>query len=283
MITLQPEVLRPSVRIVTRHSMRKGHHWVRTLSDFQLIFVEKGVLTLNQNDGHFRAGPGQLVLLWPGLPHDLGVEETGIMSTVHFDPISGANYEEGFYQFPSGQPSEFHLEDADLMEHLFNALWKSYRDHGLRHRLVLSHILASILCSLMRSEGDSHSGLHQHRMARLLGYIRNHLSERIDRHDLAKELKVTPQHVNYLIKKHFGVTVSSLIHRERAIEAHQLLSQGMSVGEAGRSVGYQDPFIFSREFKKHMGVAPRYAMGDKPNATVGDTLLKKTDSFFPQD
>ena len=51
MITLQPEVLRPYVRVASRHSVEKGEHWKRTLYDFQLILVKQGRIILHQN-GH---------------------------------------------------------------------------------------------------------------------------------------------------------------------------------------------------------------------------------------
>jgi len=282
MITLQPEVLRPYVRVASRHSVEKGEHWKRTLYDFQLILVKQGRIILHQNDHLFKASSNQLLLLWPGLPHNLEVTESGFMSTVHFDPISGANYGDGFYRFPSGQPSEFTPDEPKLMEHLFDALWKSFKDYGPRHKLVMSHIMASILCSLLKSPDEPQHRQHQHKMSSVLTFIRDNLSERIDRHDLSKELGVTPQHVNFLIKKHFNTNVSALIHRERAIAAHHLLSEGMSVGDAGRSVGYDDPFIFSREFKKHMGVAPRYAIGNS-KGTPSKKLSPQVKSFFPQD
>lgn len=281
MITLQPEVLRPYVRIASRHDANKDCRWKRVLHDFQLILVSRGRLHLSQNGKEFCATSGQLLLLWPGSPHDLWVEEDVFMTTVHFDPISGANYGEGYYCFPSGQPGEFHQEDPELMEHLFNSLWRSFQYHGSRHKLVLSHILASILSSLMKSSSSESQETQPSRMANLLGYVRDNLAGRIDRHDLAEYLEVTPQHVNYLIKRHFGMTVSSLIHRERAIAAHQLLSNGSSVGEAGRKVGYLDPFIFSREFKKHMGMAPRYAIGN-PDSKASKPTSSIT-QIFPAD
>lgn len=38
--------------------------------------------------------------------------------------------------------------------------------------------------------------------------------------------------------------------------ACQMLLRGMSVGETANACGFDDPFYFSRQFKKHMGAAP---------------------------
>jgi len=265
MTLIRPEILTPFVRILSRHPTQEGHHWKRTNLDFQLILVLEGVLCLEQEDGSHRAEAGQLLLLWPGVAHDLWVKESVLICTVHFDPIAGAKYKKDTYRFPDGQPSKFHSEHPRLMEHLFEAMWESFQNFGLRHEQVLSHILTAILSALLCSTSDTQRRFQYQRMEILLTFIRHHLSRQLDRHDLAEELGVTPQHVNYLVKNHFGMTVSALIHRERAIAAHQLLTQGMSVGEAGRQVGYQDPFTFSREFKKHMGVSPKHAFGVRAN------------------
>ena len=39
-------------------------------------------------------------------------------------------------------------------------------------------------------------------------------------------------------------------------KAQSLLLKGFNVNEAAKSVGYDDPFTFSKIFKKHTGISP---------------------------
>ena len=49
----------------------------------------------------------------------------------------------------------------------------------------------------------------------------------------------------------------ALLTRLRLQRAMDLLQQGRhNVAEAATAVGYLDPFYFSRQFKKHIGMAP---------------------------
>jgi two-component system response regulator YesN len=53
------------------------------------------------------------------------------------------------------------------------------------------------------------------------------------------------------------MTPSAVINRERVMLAYRLIhEQGKSVKEAAYAVGYQDPFYFSRVFKRTLGIPP---------------------------
>ena len=49
----------------------------------------------------------------------------------------------------------------------------------------------------------------------------------------------------------------TFIIAKRLDHAQQLLQSGLSVRETAEAVGYNDPFYFSRLYKKHMGVTPQ--------------------------
>jgi AraC family transcriptional regulator of arabinose operon len=55
--------------------------------------------------------------------------------------------------------------------------------------------------------------------------------------------------------------------------AGMLVREGMSVKQVAIELGYEDPFTFSRRFKKAMGLSPRqfnekYRNGDAAGVTV---------------
>lgn len=68
-------------------------------------------------------------------------------------------------------------------------------------------------------------------------------------------------HFTTLCRKQTGMPPLGLLIRLRLQRAMHLLQHGNhNVAEAARAVGYEDPFYFSRLFKKHIGVAPSSCM-----------------------
>jgi AraC-like DNA-binding protein len=91
----------------------------------------------------------------------------------------------------------------------------------------------------------------------MITYLRSNLSRRVTRRDLACVFKITPEHVNALFRKELGVTPTQFIHRERVMLAYRhIRDRGLSVKEVAAMVGFDDPFYFSRVFKRIMKRSP---------------------------
>ena len=68
---------------------------------------------------------------------------------------------------------------------------------------------------------------------------------------------MTPEHVNYLFKKHLNTTPTEVVNRERCMRAYELRHrQGLSVKETACEVGINDPVYFSRVFRALMHQPP---------------------------
>ncbi|MBP6574865.1 MAG: helix-turn-helix domain-containing protein [Flavobacteriales bacterium] len=75
--------------------------------------------------------------------------------------------------------------------------------------------------------------------------------------EYADKLRVTPGHLNDVVRTRLGSTASSLIDARRLLEAKRLLLHGtLSVKESGYAIGVKDPAYFTRWFKKLEGVSP---------------------------
>ena len=75
--------------------------------------------------------------------------------------------------------------------------------------------------------------------------------------ELAREANLSSPHFTALCRRQTGMPPLSLLIRLRLQRAMDLLQHGNhNVAEAARAVGYEDPFYFSRLFRKHIGVTP---------------------------
>ena len=59
-----------------------------------------------------------------------------------------------------------------------------------------------------------------------------------------------------LFKQKTGGTLKEYITEKRMEEAAQLLEAGNTVGYTAQMIGYSDPFVFSKTFKKRFGMPP---------------------------
>lgn len=89
-------------------------------------------------------------------------------------------------------------------------------------------------------------------------YVEDHIDGRLSIEDLAVAAGCSDASVHRVFRRHALITPSRWISRLRAERAAVLLgTTTLAVHEIGRRVGLNDPFHFSRLFKRQMGVSPR--------------------------
>lgn len=93
----------------------------------------------------------------------------------------------------------------------------------------------------------------------VIDHIRkNYCSSSLSLKELAEAAHSTPAYVSSLFKKEIGVSVTEYITSSRMKLAAKLLLQNpdLNLVSVSEQVGYEDPYYFSRCFKKQYGVPP---------------------------
>jgi AraC-like DNA-binding protein len=76
--------------------------------------------------------------------------------------------------------------------------------------------------------------------------------------DAARACRIGPEYLSRLFREHAGQTPSRFLAGLRMHHAARLLLHAdLPVKDAGRAVGFEDPYHFSRVFKQIHGMAPR--------------------------
>ena len=87
--------------------------------------------------------------------------------------------------------------------------------------------------------------------------MENYTDPELNIADIAKSLCVSQAHMRRLFKASFGTSPMKYANYLRLEKAKHLLEESnYAVCAAAELSGFSDPFYFSREFKKHIGVSP---------------------------
>lgn len=91
----------------------------------------------------------------------------------------------------------------------------------------------------------------------IASYMKNNMTRKITLQELCNKYGMGSSKLRQGFLKHFGVTLMEYFNRERMVAAKQMLHEGISnISEIAGAVGYQSVASFSKEFKKHFGIAP---------------------------
>jgi AraC-like DNA-binding protein len=232
----------------------------RILSHYDCIFIRRGQMIWTIGGQAVPAGPMDLLLLPPSVRHSARSTRTPMLFTsIHFQAT-----------LPGGQ-DVFELLGAPLQRSVIRgsrldaylagatAEWDRVRD-DLRTDLLMPGWAHLIVLELLHD--DAATGRLLPRpvgpvVRAALELITQRVTERVPPADLARELGVSPQHLNRLFRRTLGVTALQYSTQLKMTRASALLDQtDLTVRAIARHLGYDDPYHFSRVFTRHHGVSP---------------------------
>lgn len=94
-------------------------------------------------------------------------------------------------------------------------------------------------------------------LAKAAAVIENGYSRKLGAEDIARAVGLDRTYLSSLFKHAYGVPLQTFVLQYRMRRARELLrNPSLSVSDVARSVGYPDPFLFSKMFKRVCGVSP---------------------------
>lgn len=95
-------------------------------------------------------------------------------------------------------------------------------------------------------------------------FIKNNIYKKISIIDLSRHIGIDRSYLSRLFKQLRGTTIQEYIISLKMNNADMYLRKsGVTVSEAGQSVGYYDSRVFSKAFKRHFGVSPSERRSEK--------------------
>ena len=209
-------------------------------SYYMIHYVIKGSGTLYSEKGEYKVGHGQIFIVTP--------------------------YENAYYVADESDPWEyvwiaFNGRLAKKLDSLDSRVFStSYEPFAmirdLQKRQDTREEVSAAALFLIFAEIFSGRSRHPHYVRRTVDTINSLYMRPITVEAIANDLRLDRRYLARIFKASVGMSVQEYLIKVRMEQAEKLLRDGVSVGMTAELVGYNDPFNFSKMFKKYYGVSP---------------------------
>jgi AraC-like DNA-binding protein len=204
--------------------------------------------------------PGALAVIPAGVPHRYWASEANPWSIYWFHLIGDHagelcrhyGLENGVHQMPRSFVSEFIARLDQSLAILTD------RPYSLTSHIYVSQTLRWLISGLGQELLRTHQERkREHHLENAIRYMEEHIAASIRLPELAGYTGISKQHLIYLFNKETGVSPIDYFLRMKMQHAANMLDlTDLTVKEIASSIGMEDPYYFSRMFKKLMGHAP---------------------------
>lgn len=106
-------------------------------------------------------------------------------------------------------------------------------------------------------EEKINENMDDHLINKIAMYLRDHLDEDISLNSLSDKFSLNAQYISQLFKSQIGVNFLAYLTNIRIQKAKSLLlATNNTIVDVSQAVGYNDYRVFTKVFKKHVGISP---------------------------
>jgi AraC-like DNA-binding protein len=230
-------------------------------ADNILIYCLHGKGWYEIKDRRFEVGAGEFILL-PATKEYLtyGADESDPWTIywVHFSgkDMSVFNRSFGIGLFDGPQKIFFNEKGLQIWDTMYQNLEMGYSKENLANtNLCLYHFIATFVYP------DKHHNEKKQDARDMIKdtilYMRKELNGKLTVQDMARENNLSASHFASLFRKGTGMSpMDYFIHLKLQKACLMLYNSDTKIKEIAGAIGYEDPYYFSRLFKKYMRVSP---------------------------
>lgn len=241
------------------------HHYYQRptgMSQVILLYCTDGLGWIQVPDGRVRIQAGSVFAIAPGVPHSYGADANNPWTIYWFHLNGGAcagvtvatkNEKDSV---PQAVRVAFSEERVQLFNQIMDAFLNGYSQANLlAANLTLSYFLASFVLPETVQRGLV--GRDTSPTARAISYMQQNLFNSITLDNIAQSVSLSISFFCRKFKQDTGYAPIEYFNHLRVQKACQLLHfSDLRINEVASRLGIDDPFYFSRLFKKQMGVSP---------------------------
>ncbi|WP_136607784.1 AraC family transcriptional regulator [Paenibacillus dokdonensis] len=238
------------------------HTWGPGLRDAYIlhyIHSGRGVFHTSERVYELKAGQGFVILPDTLVHYSADESDPWTYSWIGFKGLNAKSLLQRA-QISAGRPVFTGLP-ASSFGSFYEELKSASADRGsdVLSQSILYRILADLIrCSPEPDTGHKPQHSREGYIRKAIEYMESSYSQKVTVLDIARSVGLDRTYLSGLFKDKFGVSLQTFLLEYRMNRATDLLrNPELSVSDISRSVGYNDPFLFSKMFKKVIGLSPR--------------------------
>ncbi len=231
-------------------------------TDHLLIWVVRGGVDATVGVDVVHAAAGDLLVLEPSVPHRYGPSEHAEWEWlwVHYGGTAAAELSRRIRITPA--PVVAIGPDERVRARFDELVASGAAVDGRTPDLRVDSCLYSLLGLMIDRIERMAAGTRYPRHGDLAGvheFVNDRLTGTLTLEDLVEHTGFSSSHLTRLFHDHIGMSPMQYVTRQRMTRAAELLEVStLNIAEIARSVGYTDPYHFSRRFKQVTGYAPTH-------------------------
>lgn len=240
-----------------------GHSWgpgVRHQYIIHYIHSGQGMLTIGDKRYPLSAGQGFLICPNSIVYYKADEADPWVYSWVGFQGLHAKSYLERA-NLSISRPF-FQSRNKAWFDHLFGEILKIQsqdRSSDLQYKSLIYQFFGELI-ELAAGAAPALKPITTKEMyiQKAMEYIEINFSQKISILDIAHNVGLDRTYLSCLFKAKLGLSLQLFLLQFRMNRACDLMSNAaLSIGDISRSVGYPDPFLFSKMFKKINKVSPK--------------------------
>jgi AraC family transcriptional activator of pobA len=236
-----------------------------------LLLVTRGYGTLVLDAQRIAIGPGSLVVTLPGQTREWHLDGKLDGACLFFieeflrDAFSDPHFIDQF-SFLRESRVEAVLALSTAEQRTFRRQFAIMQKELSRFRADSVHALRAALYAALVGLDRSYVARHGAAAVKHGGRAVNRFRKLIETHFraqhgvmfYAKQLGLSPGHLNVLCRNELGRSAGELVRARLMLEARRLLRHGdLRAGDAAERLGFDDPAYFARVCRRELGLSPR--------------------------
>lgn len=236
----------------------ENHEDFRTLNDYKLLYITAGRGKLWYMEKDYAIEPGTFIVILPGIKHRCVPDrETG---WTEYSVVFNGDYPQHLQKMNILSISEpvHAIGRQEKIMSLYSQMIELAKEEAPGfQQLVCMQILQMIV--IVRS--SLYRQIHDDKTTELIEKVKcvfiENLYNNLDIESLAQSLSINYKSLREIFKNYTGMSPYQYFLQLKINKARELLSQGTySVKEVSYKLAFQNPYYFSRLFKKKTGSAP---------------------------
>lgn len=244
---------------------RAKHHFrerEKGCEQFIFIYCAEGRGRYNLKDTNYKVDTGEFFILPKNIKHKYAANEDKPWSIywVHFKGKLAKSFFNKFYAKNKNKPVfiEYLDERIGMFYEIFDNLEMGYSKNNILYaNICFYRFLASFLFP------NQFYQVRKEKVADTIDdsiyYMKENLNRDIALGELAEYANLSKSHYSRLFKEKTGWSPIAYFNHLKIKKACQILdTSDKRINQISYQLGFNDPYYFSRLFKKIMGVSPRY-------------------------